>query len=103
VFIEWLRFSVQPELREKFVIVDAEVWTADHAKRKGFLKKEVWISPKHLDEVAIAIYWANPDDWFTIPQPETEATEALFARTFGSEYKLIESAAYQVRKTYQQP
>ncbi len=103
MFIEWLRFRVQPELREKFVIMDTEIWTADHAQRKGFLKKEVWISPKNLDEVAIAIYWRTPDDWFTIPQQEVNATEALFARTFGGEYKLIESAAYQVRKTFQHP
>jgi uncharacterized protein (TIGR03792 family) len=101
VFIEWLRFRVQPELREKFVMVDAEVWTADHARRKGFLKKEVWISPNNLDELAIVITWATPDDWFTIPKQELAATEARFAQAFGGEYKLTESAAYQIRKTVQ--
>ncbi len=101
MFIEWLRFQVPPELREKFVAVDAEVWTADHAKRPGFLKKEVWISPQNLDQLAIVITWATPDDWFTIPKQELERTEAQFAQAFGGEYKLTESAAYQIRKTVQ--
>jgi uncharacterized protein (TIGR03792 family) len=101
VFIEWLRFQVKPELRERFVQKDTEIWTAEHANRKGFLQKEVWISPKNLSEVVIVIHWATQDDWYSIPKQDVDQTEKRFAKAFGGDYKLVESAAYQIRKTFQ--
>ena len=51
--IEFLKFKVTPELREKFIQKDAEIWTAALARYPGFLSKEVWIDPNTPAEVVM--------------------------------------------------
>lgn len=97
--IEWLQFRVQEELREQFVQLDAEIWTAALAEYSGFLGKEVWISPENLDEVITVIRWDSTESWYSIPSADLAAIDDAFSEAMGhGTYTLIASTQYQVRK-----
>lgn len=96
--IEWLKVKLSPELREKFIQKDAEIWTAKLASYPGFLNKEVWISPENPSEVVLIIRWASLEAWKAIPPDELEKTEQQFAQELGSQQEIIEATHYQVRK-----
>lgn len=96
--VEWLKFRVDPDLREQFVQQDAQIWTETLSQYSGFLNKEVWISPDNLSEVVQVIYWETYEQWQAIPPDVLEQTEARFAAALGDTYELIGSARYQVRK-----
>lgn len=96
--IEWLKFRVSPEIREKFIQKDAEIWTATLASYPGFLSKEVWIDPKRPEEVVLIIRWASREAWQSIPSEQLEKTEQFFTQQFGYQHPIIEAAEYQVRK-----
>lgn len=96
--IELLKFKVVPELRERFIQTDAEIWTQTIASRPGFLSKEVWINPNELTEVMIIIRWATREQWKSIPANLLAQTERRFAQQLGKTYRMIESSEYQVRR-----
>jgi uncharacterized protein (TIGR03792 family) len=96
--IEWLKIRVSPELREKFIQKDAEIWTAKLASYPGFLSKEVWIDPKTPAELILMIRWASLEAWKAIPPEQLEETEQQFNQAFGNEHQIIEAGEYQVRK-----
>jgi uncharacterized protein (TIGR03792 family) len=96
--IEWLKFTVTPELREQFVQKDAEIWTAVLASYPGFLNKEVWISSDRLEEVVAVIRWESLEQWQAIPAEVLEQTEARFAAAMGDSYEMVEADKFQVRK-----
>jgi uncharacterized protein (TIGR03792 family) len=96
--IEWLKIRVSPELREKFIEKDAEIWTAMLSGYPGFLSKEVWINPETPAEVVIIIRWETLEQWKAIPAKSLAKTEKLFTSLFGEPQEIIESAQYQVRK-----
>lgn len=64
--IERLKVKVSPELRERYIQKDAEIWTAALSSYPGFLGKEVWIDPE-LSEVVLVICWANREQWKLFP------------------------------------
>lgn len=96
--IEWLKFRIDPELRERFVQKDAEIWTPFLAQQAGFIGKEVWISPDDLSEVIQVIHWESFEQWQAISPEELDRVEAEFAAVMGNTYELLESKHYQVRK-----
>jgi uncharacterized protein (TIGR03792 family) len=96
--IEWLKFEVDPELREQFVQKDDEIWTRALSQYPGFLSKEVWISPDNLSEVILVARWASFEQWQAIPKEDLQRTEAQFNQALGDVYKMVASARYQVRK-----
>ncbi|MBD1851789.1 TIGR03792 family protein [Leptolyngbya sp. FACHB-711] len=99
--IEWLKFRVMPELREKFVQKDDEIWTAILSQYPGFLRKEVWISPDQLDEVIAVIHWESMEAWKSVPADVLEQTDTRFAEAMGAgNQEIVGAARYQVRKRY---
>lgn len=96
--IEWLKIKVSPELREKFIQKDAEIWTAMLASYPGFLGKEVWINPQRPDQVVLMIRWRSLEEWKSVPQERLEETEQQFTKAFGAKQQIIEADQYQVRK-----
>ncbi|WP_416670597.1 TIGR03792 family protein [Egbenema bharatensis] len=96
--IEWLKFRVSPDSRERFVQVDAELWTPFLSQYPGFISKEVWISPDDLSEVVQVIYWETFEQWQAIPAEALDRVETQFAEAMGDVYELLESKRYQVRK-----
>ncbi|MGK7874423.1 MAG: TIGR03792 family protein [Xenococcaceae cyanobacterium] len=97
--IEWLKFRVSPQSREKFIQKDAQIWTQMIASYPGFLGKEVWINPNAPEEIVLVIRWQTRQQWKSIPQAALEETEQQFAQQMGEdEYQMVESSEYQVRK-----
>ncbi|MEM9539154.1 MAG: TIGR03792 family protein [Cyanobacteria bacterium P01_E01_bin.42] len=95
--IEWLKFRVAAEERERFIQKDEEIWTETLAKYPGFLGKEVWLSPQPED-VIFVIRWRTKEEWYAIPTDILQETEQRFAIAFARSYDLIEEGEYQVRK-----
>lgn len=96
--IEWLKVKVPPEVREKYIQKDEEIWTAFLKDCAGFLSKEVWINPTATAEIILVIRWATREQWKSIPQERLQQIEAHFTQAMGAEYPIIDSAEYQVRK-----
>lgn len=97
--IEWLKFRLDPELREKFIQKDEEIWTATLAKYPGFLGKEIWINPNVAEELAIVIRWQTRENWKNVPNDVLAETEQKFSQAMGEDkYQMIETGEYQVRK-----
>lgn len=97
--IEWLKFKVSPHLREKFRQIDQQIWTDKLKTYPGFLGKEVWLNPEKLDELVILIRWQTRQEWKNIPQEELDLIEQEFNQEMqGTNYQMIESLEYQVRK-----
>ncbi len=96
--IEWLKVRVSPDVREKFIEKDAEIWTSTLASYPGFLSKEVWINPDNPTEVVLIIHWESREQWQSIPPEQLAKTEEQFVREFGEQHQIIETAQYQVRK-----
>lgn len=97
VVIEWLKFRVAMEVREFFIQQDEEIWTTMLTQYKGFLGKEVWLSPDPR-ELVVIVRWETKEDWDAIPQDALEETEQKFAIAMNNAYDLIETGEYQVRK-----
>jgi uncharacterized protein (TIGR03792 family) len=97
--IEWLKFAVSPESREKFIETDDRIWTSKLASYPGFLGKEVWLNPARENEVIMVIHWESREQWKSIPVKDLIETEREFNLQMGGDsYKMLESLEYQVRK-----
>lgn len=96
--IEWLKVRVSPELREKFIQKDAEIWTAMLSEYPGFLSKEVWINPEIPTEVVLMIRWETLEQWKAVPTERLAEIEGHFTQELGEQQEIIEAAQYQVRK-----
>jgi uncharacterized protein (TIGR03792 family) len=97
--IEWLKFWVEPQAREKFIELDSQIWTQALAQYPGHLGKEVWISPQADDEVELIVKWQTREQWAAVPQDVLKATEEKFKAAMGSDrYELIEVREHHVRK-----
>lgn len=98
MIIEWLKVSVSPALRERYIQKDEEIWTAFLSTCPGFLGKEVWINPDKPDELILIVRWATREQWKSIPQERLELIEQEFVREMGGRYPFVETDEYQIRK-----
>ncbi|MCS6813988.1 MAG: TIGR03792 family protein [Cyanobacteria bacterium] len=96
--IEWLKFDVDPELREAFIQADDDIWSTALANYPGYLGKEVWISPTAPRDVIVIVRWASQAAWDAVPTDEVNQVEARFSARMKGAYRLVESSAYQQRK-----
>ena len=99
--IEWLKFRVDSESREKFIQEDDAIWTASLAIYPGFLGKEVWIEPNEPNKVIFTIRWQTREQWKSIPAKDLAEIEQQFSQVMREKnisYKMIESKEFQVRK-----
>jgi uncharacterized protein (TIGR03792 family) len=94
--IELLKFKVPPELQEKYIQKDAEIWTTALASYPGFLSKEVWVNPHDPTEVILVIHWATREVWKAIPQTELDATAQKFDESLGFVCEMVGSEEYVV-------
>ena len=99
MIIEWLKVRVSPGLREKYIKMDAEIWTSELSKYPGFLGKEVWLNPEIPEEVVLVIRWETRREWKSISQKSLDLIEEKFDEQMeDQDYQIIESKEYQVRK-----
>ena len=96
--IEWLKFRVPPQQREKYIQIDEEIWTAALQTYPGFVSKETWISLEEEDAVIFVIRWRTQTEWKAIPEDELANIEARFDDAIGFDYTMEESKAFQVRR-----
>ncbi len=105
MYVEYLRFRVEPLLREQFVQQDKEIWTAALSLKPGFHKKEVWLGAEDPSEVVTALWWLTLEEWKSIPADELAEIEARFSTAMGQgTYEMVDARAYRlVASTGPQP
>lgn len=97
MYIEWLKFRVQPELRSQFIQLDQQIWTTFIAKSPAFVSKEIWLNPDQPNEVITLIHWSDREQWKAIPAADVDRVEQSFRMAFGADsYELIEAQEYQI-------
>lgn len=95
--IEWLKFKVSAESRDRFIQLDHEIWTPTLEQFSGFLGKEVWISPNCSQEITLVIRWETHQQWKRVPEEILEQTEQKFAQEMNNHfYEMIEAKEYQI-------
>ena len=83
--VEQLQFQVNPELLDRWVELDHEIWTKGLAQWPGFAGKEVWQNSSVPGEVMTVIYWDNYDQWQAIDPQWLQDTDRRFLEAMGSE------------------
>ncbi|MEB3311384.1 MAG: TIGR03792 family protein [Snowella sp.] len=97
--IEWLKFKVDPEVRERFVEQDQAIWTKTLSQQPGFLGKEIWINPTLPNEIVLVIRWQTREQWKAIAPELLAETERKFHQVMGNDtYEMLEAQEHHIRK-----
>ncbi|NEQ44404.1 MAG: TIGR03792 family protein [Leptolyngbya sp. SIOISBB] len=96
--IEWLKFRMSAENRERYIRIDDEIWTPALKQYDGFISKETWISPDDPEVVIFVIRWETREQWFSIPEDELAEINTRFDNALGFDYTFEVSQEYQVRR-----
>ncbi len=92
--IEWQKVRVQPEVRDLYLEMDREIWTAGLAREKGFLGKEVWLGQD--GDVILVIRWQSEDDWKGMPKERQDDLDRQFREAVPEGWELVETRSYEV-------
>ncbi|MEM6353632.1 MAG: TIGR03792 family protein [Cyanobacteria bacterium P01_D01_bin.14] len=92
--IEWLKFRMDPALRQQYIDTDSQIWTPALAEYAGFIDKVTWLDPAHADEVVFVIRWASREQWKAIGEDELTEITQRFDAAFGAEYEMVESKEF---------
>jgi len=93
IVIEWQRMRVRPELRERFLKKDEEIWTAGLAREPGFLGKEIWLGED--GEVVLVIRWASEETWKGVSLERLDELDRLFRAEISEGYELLEVRSWR--------
>ncbi len=93
--IEMLRVMVKAEEVDRYIRLDAEIWTPVLSACQGFLGKEVWFKPD--GEIMMVVRWATREAWKAIPTELLEATEQAFVHAIGHAVPFLEVQEYIVK------
>ncbi|MEM8865029.1 MAG: TIGR03792 family protein [Planctomycetota bacterium] len=98
--IEELTFWVKADQREKFLKLDAEIWTATLAKQPGFLGKQTWLASDDPTSVKLVIRWRTMADWQAVPKDILTATDVRFIEAMGGRenFRMVSSKAYALQQ-----
>jgi uncharacterized protein (TIGR03792 family) len=94
VVIEWKRVRVRPDLIERYIEKDGEVWTAGLEREEGFLGKEVWRGEEEGD-LMLVIRWRSRGDWEGIPRERLEELERRFRSELPAGHDITDEGAFQ--------
>jgi uncharacterized protein (TIGR03792 family) len=92
--IEWLTHNVPVGLRDRFIQVDEEIWTAFLATCPGFIRKHVWVHPEEPDRVFSIVEWETRALWKAIDPAALAETERRFVAELGVVCPIIYSTEY---------
>jgi uncharacterized protein (TIGR03792 family) len=81
--IEQLTFIVPPALRDRFLDLDRDIWTATLAAQAGFLGKEVWVEAGDPGRLHLIIRWQDRASWKSVPTALLAETDRRFAASLG--------------------
>lgn len=98
--IEWQKVRVQPGVRDLYLEMDREIWTAGLAREEGFLGKEVWLgedpeTPEDT-EVILVIRWRREEDWKGMPKERQDDLDRRFREAVPEGWELVETRSYEV-------
>lgn len=96
--VEWLKFRVPAQQRERYVQLDSEIWTPALSRYPGFLSKETWLDSLDDEIVVLIIRWRTREEWKAIPESDLADIEARFDEAIGFDYTLEAAREYQVRR-----
>ncbi|MBF2034042.1 MAG: TIGR03792 family protein [Leptolyngbyaceae cyanobacterium T60_A2020_046] len=96
--VEWLKFRVPADQRERYIQIDDEIWTAALRGYPGFLSKETWIDPNDDESVIFVIHWRTRAEWKAIPEADLQAIDHRFQAALGFEAMMEASQEFQVRR-----
>lgn len=97
MYIEYLRFQIQPGFQERFIQLDEELWTRSLSQNPGFHKKEVWLNPEDPTDLVIIVWWSNREQWKSITPAEVQAIDDQFAEAIGPGHSmLVEAREYRL-------
>lgn len=98
--VEHLLFEVEPELVDKFVELDFEIWTKKLSQYDGFISKETWVSKEKPGEVSTIIYWSELALWKAIDHEELIKTDKEFTKLMGEGTFKIKRAFHDENQCY---
>jgi len=98
--IEQLIFKVKPELVEKWIELDHEIWTKGLARWPGFAGKEIWVNDDVPGEVTAIVYWSDYDKWKAIDPEWLAETDERFTDEFGSDNVSLIGELHNERQQY---
>lgn len=93
--IEWQRVWVRPDLRDRFLEKDEEIWTAGLAAMDGFLGKEVWQGGEP-GEIVLVVRWQSVEHWKGIPKARLDGLDERFRRELPEGHEIVETRNYEV-------
>lgn len=102
--VEYLVFEVKPELVDRFIELDHELWTLYLKDMPGFISKEIWVNKSNPGEVSSILYWNTKEEWKSIPIEDLIKRDKMFTEAFGeNNFKMIkeihkENDIYKVRE-----
>ena len=96
--IEWLKFRMPADQRERYIQLDDEIWTVALQQYPGFISKETWISPDDPEVVVFVIRWRTREEWFSIPEADLTEINTRFDNARGVDYTFETSQEFQVRR-----
>lgn len=94
--IEWLRYDVPQEHRDRFLQADAETWTATLAQQAGFIGKQTWVHAQTPTELHLVIQWQTREHWKAVPADVLLKTHEAFVQKAGYDFKLLGVLEYEV-------
>lgn len=96
--IEWKRVRVRPDLVERYIDKDGEVWTAGLEREEGFLGKEIWRGQAEDDregDLMLVIRWRSREDWEGIPKERLEELERRFRSELPEGHEITDEGAFR--------
>ncbi|ONI47073.1 hypothetical protein AN644_01735 [Candidatus Epulonipiscium fishelsonii] len=96
--VEHLVFKVKPELVEKFIELDHEIWTKELEKCPALVSKEVWVAKD--GELHSIICWSSYEEWKAIDHDALSETQKRFDDAFGAENYEFVAAYHDVNQCY---
>lgn len=96
--IEWQKIRVRPELRDRYLEQDREIWTAGLAREDGFLGKEVWLGEG--SEIVLVIRWDREEDWQGIAKERLDELDRRFREAVPEDgWERVEVRSYRIARS----
>jgi uncharacterized protein (TIGR03792 family) len=81
--VEYLVFTMKPELVDQFIELDRAIWTKELATCEGFVSKEVWVNKKKPGEITTILYWNSLEQWKAIDHQWLAEVDKRFTAYMG--------------------
>ncbi len=94
--VEWKRLRVRADLRQRFVAVDGQIWTAGLAGEPGYLGKEVWLDRGDPEAVALAIRWRSAADLAGVARTRLDELARSFREAMPEGVEELATIVYEV-------